>query len=57
MFELGTPWWQIVVRTLAVYGAVLIGLRLVGKRQLGQMDAQVLRGRRKVRRLRQLRKR
>ena len=38
MFELGTPWWQIVVRTLAVYGAVLIGLRLVGKRQLGQMS-------------------
>lgn len=32
-----TPLWQIVVRTTAVYVAVLVGLRLLGKRQLGQM--------------------
>jgi uncharacterized membrane protein YcaP (DUF421 family) len=37
VFDLGTPWWQIVVRTFVVYGAVLVGLRLTGRRQLGQM--------------------
>lgn len=37
MFELGTEWWQILLRTTVVYGAVLIGLRLSGKRQIGQM--------------------
>src|SRR2546422_2479338 len=29
--------WVIVVRTLAVYGAVFLGLRVMGKRELGQM--------------------
>src|SRR5712691_1921749 len=38
MFQFGTPIWQIAVRTLAVYAAVLVGLRLMGKRQLGQMN-------------------
>ncbi len=38
MFHLGTPLWQIAVRTLAVYAAVLVGLRVMGKRQLGQMN-------------------
>jgi uncharacterized membrane protein YcaP (DUF421 family) len=37
MFVLGTPLWAIVVRTLIVYLVVLLGLRLLGKRQLGQM--------------------
>lgn len=37
MFTLGSPWWQIVLRTLIVYLAVLAGLRLMGKRQLGSM--------------------
>ena len=37
MFELGTPLWQIAVRALVVYAAVFLGLRLMGKRQLGQM--------------------
>jgi len=37
VFELGTPLWQVIVRTLAVYAAVLVGLRVLGKRQLGQM--------------------
>jgi len=37
VFDLGAPWWQIVIRTLVVYGAVLVGLRLMGKRQLGSM--------------------
>lgn len=38
MLHPGEPIWQIVVRTVAVYAAVLIGLRLMGKRQLGQMN-------------------
>ncbi len=37
MFDLGTPLWQIAVRSVAVYTAVYLGLRLMGKRQLGQM--------------------
>jgi uncharacterized membrane protein YcaP (DUF421 family) len=37
MFHLGTPIWQIVLRALAVYGAVFVGFRLLGKRELGQM--------------------
>jgi uncharacterized membrane protein YcaP (DUF421 family) len=37
MFELGTDWWEIVVRTAAIYAALLVGLRLTGKRQIGQM--------------------
>jgi len=37
LFHLGTPLWQIVVRTLAVYVLVLAGLRVFGKRQVGQV--------------------
>ena len=37
MFSLDVPAWSIVVRTAVVYGALLIGLRLAGKRQIGQM--------------------
>ncbi|MFB3737995.1 MAG: DUF421 domain-containing protein [Candidatus Velamenicoccus archaeovorus] len=37
MFELGSQWWQIVVRSVVVYAAVFAGLRMMGKRQLGQM--------------------
>src|SRR5438132_11758043 len=38
MFHLGTPVWELAVRTLVVYFVVLFGLRFFGKRQLGQMD-------------------
>jgi uncharacterized membrane protein YcaP (DUF421 family) len=37
MFKLGTPLWQIMIRTLVVYLTVFIGFRLTGKRELGQM--------------------
>lgn len=37
MFEPGTPLWQVAVRSVVVYAVVLVGLRLMGKRQLGQM--------------------
>ncbi len=37
MFTLGTPALSIVVRSLVVYLAILLGLRLMGKREMGQM--------------------
>ena len=37
MFTLETEWWEIVVRTSVVYVVLLAGLRLTGKRQIGQM--------------------
>jgi uncharacterized membrane protein YcaP (DUF421 family) len=37
VFDLGTDWYAIIVRTLLVYVAVLVGFRLTGKRQIGQM--------------------
>jgi len=37
MFHMSAPAWQIVVRTLVVYTALLAGLRLMGKREIGQM--------------------
>ena len=37
MFSLQIPGWQIVVRTVVVYLAVYVGLRLMGKRELGRM--------------------
>lgn len=37
MLKLGAPLFEIVLRTVVVYLAVLIGLRLAGKREIGQM--------------------
>lgn len=37
MFHLAAPAWQIVVRTAIVYTALFVGLRLMGKREMGQM--------------------
>jgi len=37
VFSLEVNGWSIVARTLIVYGALLAGLRLAGKRELGQM--------------------
>jgi uncharacterized membrane protein YcaP (DUF421 family) len=37
MLTLQIPGWQIVVRTVGVYLAVYVGLRFMGKRELGQM--------------------
>jgi uncharacterized membrane protein YcaP (DUF421 family) len=39
MFHLDIAAWEIVVRAAIVYVAVLGGLRLAGKRELGQMTA------------------
>jgi uncharacterized membrane protein YcaP (DUF421 family) len=37
MFRMGTDAWAVVLRTLLVYAGVFVGLRLAGKRELGQM--------------------
>ncbi len=37
-FDVGTPLWEIAVRSAIVYLAILLGLRVFGKRQLGQMS-------------------
>jgi len=38
MFHLGTPLWEIALRTTVVYLVILLGLRVFGKRQLGQVS-------------------
>ena len=37
MWHLGVPWWELVARAAAIYGFLLITLRLTGKRQVGQL--------------------
>ena len=37
MLELTIPVWNILLRTAAIYLVILIGLRLAGKREIGQM--------------------
>src|SRR3989454_6479706 len=38
VFGLTTPWWELILRTAAVYVFVLVPLRTAGKRELGQMS-------------------
>lgn len=37
LIQTGAPILEIIVRTLVVYAAVLFGLRMAGKREIGQM--------------------
>ena len=37
MFDLAIPAWNIIARTAFIYFAILVGLRLAGKREIGQM--------------------
>lgn len=37
MLDLSVPWWELVLRATIVYGALLLLLRLTGKRQVGQL--------------------
>ena len=37
MFNLAVPWWELVVRSVVVFGVLLLLLRLTGKRQVGQL--------------------
>lgn len=36
MFDLGLPWWELVVRAAIVYGALMVMVRVSGKRTVGQ---------------------
>ncbi|WP_426169186.1 DUF421 domain-containing protein [Pseudoduganella sp. R-34] len=36
MFDLELPWWEYVMRGVAIYGALLVMMRLSGKRTIGQ---------------------
>ncbi len=36
MWQLAVPWWQIVARSVVIYLVLLVGLRLFGKREVGQ---------------------
>jgi uncharacterized membrane protein YcaP (DUF421 family) len=38
MMQFGVPWEEKAIRTIAVYVFLLIGLRLAGKRELGQLN-------------------
>ena len=37
MFNLSIPWWEFILRSVVVYGFLLLLLRLTGKRQVGQL--------------------
>lgn len=36
LFDLAMPWWEFVIRAAAVYVVVLVMVRIVGKRTVGQ---------------------
>ncbi len=37
MFHIEIPWWELVIRSIAVYAFLIFILRISGKRQIGQM--------------------
>ena len=37
IFELSVPWWELILRSAAIYLALLFGFRVFGKREVGQM--------------------
>ncbi|MEZ0387932.1 MAG: DUF421 domain-containing protein [Verrucomicrobium sp.] len=38
MWSISLPWWEFVIRGIAVYVVVLVMLRATGKRQVGQLS-------------------
>jgi uncharacterized membrane protein YcaP (DUF421 family) len=37
MWNIAVPWWELVLRSVVVYGFLLALLRITGKRQVGQL--------------------
>jgi uncharacterized membrane protein YcaP (DUF421 family) len=37
MWNLGVPWWELIVRSIVVYVFMIVILRISGKRQVGQL--------------------
>lgn len=38
MFQLSVAWWEIIIRSVAIYVFLIAILRLTGKRQIGQLS-------------------
>jgi uncharacterized membrane protein YcaP (DUF421 family) len=36
LFHLGVPWYELVIRSVGIYFVLLLGLRVFGKREVGQ---------------------
>jgi len=36
MLKLSVPWWELIVRSVVIYAVFFVGLRIFGKRELGQ---------------------
>ena len=36
MLQLQVPWWELVIRSVGIYVVLLVGLRVFGKREVGQ---------------------
>jgi uncharacterized membrane protein YcaP (DUF421 family) len=36
MFQFSVPWWSLIVRSITIYLALFLSLRLFGKREVGQ---------------------
>jgi len=36
LFHLAIPWWELVIRSVGIYLVLLLGLRVFGKREVGQ---------------------
>jgi uncharacterized membrane protein YcaP (DUF421 family) len=36
LFHLAVPWWELVIRSIGIYLVLLLGLRIFGKREVGQ---------------------
>lgn len=38
MWNIAVPWWELIVRSVIVYGFLIALLRITGKRQVGQLS-------------------
>jgi uncharacterized membrane protein YcaP (DUF421 family) len=38
MWNMAVPWWELIVRSVVVYGFLIVLLRITGKRQVGQLS-------------------
>src|SRR4030088_3417597 len=36
LLHLGVPWYELVIRSVGIYTVLLVGLRVFGKREVGQ---------------------
>ncbi len=37
MWHIAVPWWELILRSVVVYGFLIVLLRVTGKRQVGQL--------------------